>query len=175
MIKLKLCMVGLFGVGKTSLVKRYVSSLFDERYQTTIGVKIDKKDVNVNGVPVSLAIWDIAGEDDIAQARISHLRGASGYILVVDGLRRASLDKALDLHQRIRDLLGELPFVLVVNKVDRRDEWEIAPADLDALRDQGWLLTESSAKTGDGVESLFQTLAAKMLSRMAPTEDDDDE
>src|SRR6478736_3867693 len=79
MIRKKICMVGLYGVGKTSLVKRYVESIFDERYHTTIGVKIDKKDVVVDGRDVSLAIWDMAGEDEIAQVKLSHLRGASGY------------------------------------------------------------------------------------------------
>src|SRR6478672_9470880 len=116
MIRKKICMVGLYGVGKTSLVKRYVESIFDERYHTTIGVKIDKKDVVVDGRDVSLAIWDMAGEDEIAQVRLSHLRGASGYLLVADGTRRASVDKALELRSRIEQQTGALPFVLVVNK-----------------------------------------------------------
>ena len=81
MIKKKICMVGLYGVGKTSLVKRFVQSLFDDKYLTTIGVKVDRKDVDVEGRAVSLAIWDLAGEDEVAQVKTSHLRGASGYLL----------------------------------------------------------------------------------------------
>ena len=178
MIKKKICMVGMYGVGKTSLVRRYVQSMFDDRYLTTIGVKIDKKDIAAGGTTVSLAIWDMAGEDEMAQVRVSHLRGASGYILVADGLRRASLDKALDLNRRIEGELGKLPFVLVVNKADVKPEWEIQAADIEQLAGSGWTVFESSAKTGDGVEQLFLTLARQMLeqdsARAAAASDDED-
>jgi hypothetical protein len=172
-IKKKICMVGMYGVGKTSLVRRFVESIYEDRYLTTIGVKIDKKTVAVDGQDVMLAIWDMAGEDEIAQARLSHLRGAEGYILVADGTRRATLDKAVDLNRRIGASIGDLPFVLVVNKNDLRDQWEVQPADLDSL---GWRVYESSAKTGEGVEELFQTLAGRILAqRPVSAVDDDDE
>ena len=167
MIKKKICMVGLYGVGKTSLVKRFVESMFDERYQTSVGVKVDKKDVAVDGRTVTLAIWDLAGEDELAEFRVSNVRGASGYILVADGLRQASLDKALDLRKRIEALLGLLPFVLVVNKADMRQDWEIRPDAIASLRDDGWRTLETSAKTGDGVEEIFLALVKSMLDRDA--------
>ena len=85
MIQKKICMIGSFGVGKTSLVARFVRSIFSEKYQTTVGVKIDKKVVEVGGQQVTLVLWDIAGEDALTTVRVSQLRGASGYILVVDG------------------------------------------------------------------------------------------
>jgi small GTP-binding protein len=165
MIRKKICLVGQYGVGKTSLVKRFVESMFDDRYLTTVGVKIDKKDLDVEGQRVSLAIWDIAGENEMASARISHLRGASGYILVADGLRRTSLDKALDLKQRIETEVGRIPFVLVVNKTDLRDQWEIQPADVARLANVGWNVFESSAKTGETVEQVFDTLVQTMLAK----------
>src|SRR5664279_3478088 len=127
MLKKKICMVGLYGVGKTSLVKKFVESVFDERYLSTVGVKIDRKDVTVGVRTVMLAIWDIAGEDELAEFRIANLRGASGYLLVVDGLRQASFEKALQLHKRIEAAIGPLPFVLVMNKADLRQDWEILP------------------------------------------------
>ena len=163
MIKKKICMVGLYGVGKTSLVKRFVESIFDERYLTSIGVKVDRKDVAVGDRTVSLAIWDIAGEDELAQLRMANLRGASGYILVADGLRSASLEKAVDLNRRITESLGPLPFVLVVNKADLRNEWKIQPGDLGPLADHGWRVFETSAKTGEAVETVFVALTASML------------
>ncbi len=176
MIKKKICMVGLYGVGKTSLVKRFVESIFGERYLTTVGVKIDKKDVVVDGKTVTLAIWDIAGEDDLAEFKVSNVRGASGYILVADGTRQASLHKAVDLHSRITAALGPLPFVLVVNKVDLRAEWEIQPEAIAALTEDGWKSIEASAKTGDAVEQLFYTLTKDMLDRdAAQAAADDDE
>ena len=87
-IQKKICMLGAFSVGKTSLVKRYVASVFSETYLTTVGVKIDKKTVDLAGRVVNLILWDLAGEDDIASLRMSYLRGSAGYVLVADGTRR---------------------------------------------------------------------------------------
>jgi small GTP-binding protein len=150
MLKKKICMVGQFGVGKTSLIRRFVDSMFDERYLTTLGVKIDRKDVTVGSESVTLMLWDLAGEDDLAQLNASHLRGASGYILVVDGCRAASLAKAVELQQRIARQLGPLPFVLVLNKADLRDHWEVQDA---AVSERGW----------PTFEKMFLALAGKLL------------
>jgi small GTP-binding protein len=158
-IKKKICMVGQFGVGKTSLVRRFVDSMFDERYLTTVGVKIDRKDVLVGAAPVTLMLWDLAGEDDLAQLKVSHLRGSSGYILVADGCRAASLAKAVELQQRIEQQLGPLPFVLVLNKADVKDEWEIQ----DGASKYDWAVFETSAKAGTGVEEMFLALATKLV------------
>jgi len=161
MLKKKVCMVGQFGVGKTSLVRRFVDSIFDERYLSTVGVKIDRKDVTVGSEAVTLMLWDLAGEDDLAQLKISNLRGASGYILVADGCRAASLDKAVELQQRITEQIGPLPFVLVLNKADLRDQWEVEDS---AVAERQWTTLETSAKAGSGVEEMFLTLAAKLLA-----------
>ena len=174
-MKKKVCMVGLFGVGKTSLVKRFVESIFSDRYHTTVGVKIDRKDVVVDGRTVTLSIWDIAGEDDQAEFRVSNVRGASGYILVADGCRRTSLDKAVDLHGRIKATIGAMPFVLVVNKADLRDQWEIQPDAIAALTGTGWHAIETSAKTGDAVEQAFHRLTREMLDRDESVRDEDEE
>jgi small GTP-binding protein len=158
-IQKKICMVGAFGVGKTSLVARYVRSIFSEKYQTTVGVKIDKKVVDSRGTEVTLVLWDLAGEDALTTVKPSQLKGASGYILVVDGLRRQTLDAAIDLQWRVTESIGATPFVCVLNKADVREAWEVQPTDLEPLAAQHWPLIETSAKTGAGVEKLFQTLA----------------
>jgi small GTP-binding protein len=160
-LKKKICMVGQFGVGKTSLVRRFVESIFDERYLTTIGVKIDRKDVTVGSASVTLMLWDLAGEDDLAQLNASHLRGASGYILVADGCRAASLAKAVELQKRIADQLGPLPFVLVLNKADLREQWEVKEA---AVLEHGWPTFETSAKAGSGVDEMFLAIAGKLVA-----------
>ena len=98
MIQKKICLLGGFGVGKTSLVSRYVHSIFSDKYLTTVGVKIDKKSVTLDGTVVDLVIWDIYGQDDYQKVRMSYLRGAAGYLLVADGTRRSTLDTALALH-----------------------------------------------------------------------------
>ncbi len=159
-LKKKICMVGQFGVGKTSLVRRFVDSIFDERYFSTVGVKIDRKDVSIESTSVTLLLWDLAGEDDLAQLKVSHLRGASGYILVADGCRASSLAKAVELQNRIVDQLGSLPFVFALNKTDLRDNWEIKTT---AVTENGWTTFETSAKDGAGVEEMFLALTRKLL------------
>jgi len=163
----KICMIGGFSVGKTSLVRRFVESIFDERYQTTIGVKIDRKRVAVRGQTVNLIVWDLAGDDDLEQLRMSHLRGASGYILVADGCRSATLDQALSLHERITSVLGPTPFVVALNKEDLADEWEIGDRETNGVAQHGWTIFRTSARTGHNVENLFLTLAEKMLKEAA--------
>ena len=161
MLKKKICIVGSFGVGKTSLVRRFVDSIFSESYLATVGVKIDRKDVTIGSTLVTLVLWDLAGEDDLAQLNVSHLRGSSGYILVVDGCRSTTLSKAIDIQGRIAQILGPLPFVMVVNKADLRDQWEVRHA---TVEECGWATFETSAKAGSGVEEMFQCLAEKLLS-----------
>ena len=163
----KICMIGAFAVGKTSLVKRFVESIFDERYQTTIGVKIDRKPVEVRGRTVNLILWDLAGDDDLEQLRMSHLRGAAGYILVADGCRRETLERAIGLQQRVCAVLGAVPFVLAINKVDVIEEWSIEENAIDFPGQRNWTLFRSSAKTGQNVENLFTALAEKMLEGSA--------
>ena len=68
MIQQKLCMLGSFAVGKTSLVGRFVRQMFSDRYLTTVGVRIDKKELVVAGREVKLVLWDIHGEDESVSA-----------------------------------------------------------------------------------------------------------
>lgn len=165
MIQKKICMVGAFGVGKTSLVARYVYSTYSEKYQTTVGVKIDKKQVVVEGREVTLMLWDLAGEDALTQVKPAHLKGASGYLLVADGTRRNTFNTAIDLHQRAQEAAGDVPFLLVLNKADVKDSWQINDADLKPLRDRGWKLLEASARSGERVDEIFQELASRMLRK----------
>ena len=118
-VQKKICMLGGFSVGKTSLVKRYVASIFSESYLTTVGVKIDKKTVTLGERVVHLILWDLAGEDDMSSLRMSYLRGSAGYVLVADGTRPATLETALSLRRRVEADYGPLPFALLLNKNDR--------------------------------------------------------
>lgn len=160
----KVCMLGASAVGKTSLVSRFVRSIFSEKYQTTVGVKIDKKTARIGDQEVTFLLWDLAGEDDFIQVRTSYLRGSAGYLLVADGVRRATLDKALELQQRVEEEIGKLPFILLINKLDLIDEWEIKESDIEKLSSAGWHVVATSAKTGVGVEETFLALGQKTLA-----------
>jgi small GTP-binding protein len=163
MLQKKICMLGSFAVGKTSLVRRFVESIYSDAYQTTVGVKIDKKNVKVGEKEVSLVLWDIYGEDDYQKMRWTYLRGASGFLLVADGTRRATLEKAVSLEQRAREEAGAIPFVLVINKSDLLRDWELDPALESQLAAQEWSILRTSAKTGEGVEEAFALLTQKIL------------
>ncbi len=162
-MKAKLCMVGSYAVGKTSLVRRFVESMFSEKYLTTVGVKIDKKTVTVGQAELDLVLWDIAGEDDVQPLQLVYLRGASGYLLVADGTRRATLDKARALQRKVEETIGKKPFVLVLNKSDLVQDWDVGDQLTNELAGEGWDLMKTSAKTGSGVEEVFHLLARKIL------------
>jgi small GTP-binding protein len=164
MLSFKICVVGAFGVGKTSLVRRYAHSIFDERYFTTVGVRVDQKEIHVGANAVQLVLWDIAGEDEVTKLRMQHLRGMSGYLLVADGLRADTVATAKRLRADIDRTYPSVPFLLLINKSDLRHDWEVSPASIQDLQDQGWDLMETSAKRNEGVELAFMRLASRLLA-----------
>lgn len=163
MIQKKICMIGASGVGKTSLIAKFVHSLFSDKYLTTVGVKIDKKTVSVDGVEVLLMIWDLEGDDDYQRLQTSYLRGMSGYLLVADGTRSITLDQAIEIQGRVVEVAGALPFLLALNKADLVSQWEIDQARIDDLTARGWRPFKTSAKEGAGVEEAFIELARQMI------------
>ncbi len=162
MYKKKICMLGSFAVGKTSLVRRFVQGIFSEKYHTTIGVKIDKKVVSVADRNIDLILWDIHGEDDFQEVKPAYLVGSSGYFLVVDGTRSHTVETALSLQKLAEDTVGDIPFIVLVNKSDLSDQWEIDDTTLEELTAGGWHMIYTSAKSGDGVEEAFIELAKRM-------------
>lgn len=157
-------MLGAFAVGKTSLVGQFVHSKYEDKYLTTVGVKIDEKILGVDGEDVKLMLWDMAGEDELMKVKMSYLRGAAGYLLVVDGTRRATVDVARSLRERVETEIGKLPVLVVANKFDLTDEWDVEDADLESLAADSCGLLKTSAKTGAGVEDAFVTLARQVIA-----------
>ena len=153
-------MIGDFSVGKTSLVARFVRQTFSDKYLTTVGVKIDTKQVKLpDGREIKFILWDIAGTDALSVTTISYLRGAAGYLLVVDGTRRPTWDSAINLQKAVTEQLGNKPFILLLNKADLKEQWEVEQASIEA---RGWKFLFTSAKTGLGVEEAFLELAAQL-------------
>ena len=163
MLQKKICMLGSFAVGKTSLVRRYVESIYSDVYHTTVGVKVDKKTVTIGQQEVTLVLWDLYGEDEFQKMRWSYVRGSSGYLLVADGTRRMTVEKALALEEGVRQAVGSLPFLFVLNKADLSPSWEVDAKMEEDLAGKGWDVMRASAKTGENVEAAFQKLTAKML------------
>ncbi|MGH7579250.1 MAG: Rab family GTPase [Gemmatimonadales bacterium] len=163
MIQKKVCMVGLFGTGKTSLVQRFVHSMFSERYLTTVGVKIDRKVVEIDGANLTLVLWDLAGRDGQEDITTSYLRGAHAILYVADGTRRESCDQLSELRALAREAAGDVPGVLALNKVDLVDRWMLRRQDEEALEGE-WDMVRTSAKTGAGVEEVFRKLGRGTLA-----------
>ena len=159
MIQRKICMLGAYAAGKTSLVRRFVHSIFSDKYQTSIGVKVDRKEVDVAGDPVLLMLWDLAGEDEFQKVRTSYLRGSAGVFFVVDGTRPETLDSARRIRATASDAVGDVPAVLAINKADLTDSWALVDDDVDALAEEGWKVFLTSAKAGTQVDDVFRWLA----------------
>jgi len=162
MIK-KICMLGAFSVGKTSLVERYVHSVFSDKYLSTIGVKISKKIITVDGQEVTLVLWDMEGRDIFTDVNINYLRGAMGFFVVADGTRSETLDTALELRALVLNKIGTIPNALLVNKDDLADQWEISEDALHQAVAGGIAVFRTSAKTGQSVDEAFRSLAGAML------------
>jgi small GTP-binding protein len=159
-IQKKVCMVGVFGTGKTCLVQRYVHSIFSTKYLSTVGVKIDRKEIQIGDQAVSLMLWDLEGRDGTRDINPSYLRGAHGLIYVADGTRRETLEQMFEIRLIAQRVLGEVPSVLALNKADLTDQWQLRPVDEEAAGlIPGLHRLRTSAKTGEGVDVTFQWLA----------------
>lgn len=160
----KVCMLGSYAVGKTSLVRRFISTLFDDKYLTTIGVKVDKKEVSVQAQNVTLMLWDVAGAEEHFSVPMSYVKGSAGYLLVVDSTRPCTVDRAVDIATQIENTFGKLPVVIALNKVDLVDQWALEESHIRKLEALAGPLIRSSAKTGEGVEKAFEEMAKLLVT-----------
>lgn len=161
----KICILGDFAVGKTSTIERFVNNQFSDKYLTTIGVKVDTKEIVIDGIDLKLIIWDLAGTDQFKKMDFAYLRGASGYVLVADGTRSQTISAARDLRKQVEADFGELPFVFLVNKSDLRRSWEVTEEELEPLRGFCSDIFVTSAKTGDAVNEALTRLGSLVAAR----------
>lgn len=171
----KVCLLGDPAVGKTSLIRRYVLDLFEEKYLSTIGAKITKKTMNVRfpdpnpNVVLTLMIWDIAGQDDFRTVQATYYRGAEGALVVCDLTRKDTLTHLDNWVHAIHHVAGSLPVVFLLNKIDLGIQAAFSEDELKAIATTfkaPYYLT--SAKSGQGVEDAFNALSRKMLLQKLP-------
>lgn len=156
----KIVLVGHFGVGKSSLIKRFVENTFSDNYYVTIGVHISKKVITVNQETLTLIIWDIEGKDDLQKIRPAYLLGSSGFMYVIDPTREQTYKHFKAECNYIQNAFPKAALVTVVNKSDLIDTaaFKEQMAMLDAKAD-----FFASAKAGDAVEAIFEELGKRML------------
>ncbi len=166
----KVALVGDSSVGKTSLIRRFVIDVFDDKYIATIGAKVSKRDVEYTlpdkTIYLTLMMWDILGQHDYKKMRIQGLSGAHGVVLVTD-LTRPETVKAADEFwvPEIIGVLGPTKVVFVGNKCDMVGTDAHAAEDLKRVADKIKMpVVLSSAKTGENVESVFKKIGELMLS-----------
>ncbi len=165
MLRKKVCMLGGTGVGKTSLVRRFVESIFSDDYLSTVGVKVDRKVVALDDGDVTLLLWDIHGEHGSLQVLPEYLAGSSAHLVVVDAARPAeTAEVALTVLERSRMTLGPTPYVVALNKADLVDDWQAIDAAVSALGAGASAVLRTSAKTGEQVEEAFTDVALAALS-----------
>lgn len=164
MIQKKVCMVGMFGVGKTCLVQQFVHSIFSAKYHSTVGVKIDRKVVSLDGTEATLLLWDLAGRDGVEDVSISYLRGTHAILYVVDGTRKETCDQVFELRDLARGAIGDVPSAVALNKSDLASEWVLGAREEKAFSDLGWHAVRTSAKSGEGVEQAFGWLAREAVA-----------
>lgn len=161
----KVCVVGDFAVGKTSVVERFVHNQFSDKYLTTVGVKVDTKEIEIAELDVShkLILWDVAGADRFGETEFAYLRGASGHIFVADGTRPMTLKAVREMRQQINSRFGTAPCVLLVNKNDLVSEWDVSDEKLALLGEDFCQVYSTSAKTGDAVETAMTELSKLII------------
>ena len=159
----KIVMVGDFATGKTSLIRRYVDNQFSDEYLTTIGVKISKKIVDIDGDKVQLMIWDIEGNTEYKPINISYLQGAHGAIIVADVTRDKTIEN-IKLHiDMVRKVKKDMPIVIALNKVDLIDNMHLREEILQNTKKLYGIedIYLTSAKSAENVEKIFVDLALK--------------
>jgi small GTP-binding protein len=171
----KVCLLGEFAVGKTSLVRRFVYDAFDDKYISTIGVKVSRKTVVVphedEPIDLNMMLWDLAGSEEFNRVRASYFRGATGAVLVCDVTRPETLAGLLTYAQDLTRVCPGASFVVAGNKSDLVDEQQITLADLEGAAEAIEAATgcgsvscyATSARTGQDVETLFRYLAERVV------------
>ena len=172
----KLCLVGDAGVGKTSLIRRFVVDQFDSKYIKTIGTKVSKKSVLVHestrnrDVEVIMTIWDIMGQEGFRELlKDAYFSGANGILAVCDVVNTASMNKLDGWLDRTFRVAGDVPVSILVNKVDLKNKEETDMQTLEQFsKAYACPYIFTSAKTGENVQATFMDLATRLLkSEMA--------
>jgi small GTP-binding protein len=167
-IKRKALLLGDGAVGKTSLIRKFVTDKFDDKYITTIGTKITKKEMvfKEQNIELTMMMWDILGQKGYTTIQSSSYRGAEGAIMVCD-LTRAETLRSLEEYwmPELGKVVGDVPLVFVGNKVDLLEQRQVSEDELAAFAKRfGAPFYMSSARTGERVEDLFKKLGELVLA-----------
>ncbi|MFX1563165.1 MAG: Rab family GTPase [Promethearchaeota archaeon] len=164
----KVSIIGDYAVGKTSLIKRYMTNSFEEGYAATLGAAISNFESSVGDDKISLQVWDLAGQTSFRRVRVQYLFGTEFAIVVFDLTRKESLDCVSEWVEDLRQGAPDVLLYLVGNKCDliedRTVDEKSAHAIMKKLNMIGYL--ETSAKSGTNVQELFHKIAKILYDRV---------
>lgn len=160
---LKLVVLGDFGVGKSSLITRYVQDKFDSDYISTIGVDFLVKEIELkDDIKVKLVLWDIGGQKVWRSKLRLYLKGADGAIVVFDITRPTTAKNVPMWIDYLKDYTNNnLPYILVGNKIDL-EEKSVSEEEVAKLADTQECFL-ASAKTGEVVEDFFTRITELII------------
>ncbi len=160
---IKICMIGDYGVGKSSLLRQFVDEFFSEEYVTTIGLNVLTKELELSsGAKVRMVLCDIAGINDLTPLNADYIKGANGYFLVGDSTRSETIDHLFTTQKKIEKSIGEKPFIVLLNKTDLKERCEINKETINKLNQHKYRTVLTSALTGRGVEDSFLWMAERL-------------
>ena len=168
----KVCLLGDFAVGKTSLVRRFVYDLFEDKYLSTIGVKVSRKVVVVPGdgatIELTIMLWDLADSKEFDSIRVSYLRGTAGAVVVCDLTRPSTIDGLYKYSRDLRAINPGAHLILAANKTDLTDQLAVTGAQIEAAAlDIKAPFYLTSARTGGNVDEIFRHLARLLVTSAA--------
>ncbi len=170
----KLVLGGDGGVGKTSMVHRFVEDEFNVDYKSTIGTSIMKKECEFEGLEskVRFVIWDLAGQSQFKRVRSSYVANAEAGILVFDVTRRDTFESIKTWYNETLEASSNIALIIVGNKIDLTDSIEVTTTEgLDMANKLGLSYIETSAKTGENIEDAFKMLALQLIKRFVVTKE----
>jgi small GTP-binding protein len=163
----KICVFGDVAVGKTSLVDRYLTNEFHENIQATLGATIHIKFMKVKNGNVRLQIWDFGGHKNFMFLIPSYARGSSGAIFMFDLTRLKSLENLNSWLIEFKKISGNIPLILVGNKIDLEQERDFKKEEvLNLMKSYKFFdYIECSAKTGENIDSIFKSLLSEIFNK----------
>ena len=168
----KVCLFGDGGVGKTTLINRYLTGKFEVGSLMTIGVDFRLKKLEIDGKSVTLQLWDLAGEERFRTLMPGYVSGADGGLFMYDVTRVSSLKNLPNWLDTVREISDQenrdIPIVMVGGKLDLAEKRAFPRIDAEFLANVNKFkeLIECSAKTGENVEEVFLTIAKLMLAEI---------